>query len=312
VVFQRLFRDAAPPQTRNERLGSNRDLVGYTTVQSAAGDLAGLHLSRGDFLAAMDVFFKGGLWLDAAFVADRILTVDELQKYVDEQSVDDQNLRWLLGRRLLREGKLQVAKPYFPRSQLAIFEQYERRLGEGANLKKPARERARALFEAAWIARYFGMELMGTLAEPDGFVSDGQYDTEELDLQRGREVTSGIEPGEFKPVRLHIAATPEEKLRIQKSAPNPDHRFHYRYLAGEIAWEAALLLPNGSEELADVLNCAGYWIRNDEGKKPDRFFFAIEKRCPKSILGKRVIAKRWFLEPDGPWSAPLKKSFPEH
>ena len=51
--------------------------------QSAHGDLGGLRLARGDFVQAFDTLFKGHLWNDAAFVAERVLTTKELKQYVD-------------------------------------------------------------------------------------------------------------------------------------------------------------------------------------------------------------------------------------
>src|SRR5262249_30084620 len=76
---------------------------------TASGDLGGLQLARGDFVQALDVLFKGHLWEDAAFVAERVLTANELKQYVDAlpqteppKEGEDYNkkLRYLLGRRL--------------------------------------------------------------------------------------------------------------------------------------------------------------------------------------------------------------------
>ena len=53
--------------------------------QSASGDLGGLHLARGDFVQALDILLTGRLWEDAAYVAERVLTANELKAYVDKQ-----------------------------------------------------------------------------------------------------------------------------------------------------------------------------------------------------------------------------------
>ena len=309
VVFKAVMREKVVTRYVEDTAPAD-DEYAYTTRQSAAGDLAGLHLARSEFSTALDVFLKGDLWGDAAYVADRVLSVEELQKYVDAQPSKPEKLRWLLGRRLVREGKIREATPYFPPKHLATLQNYGRFIATAEDAKNPASVRADAYFQAAWIARYSGMELMGAEFEPDGFTSRGVYAPGEIDLQRSKEVESGLEEGEFKQIRLFIPATEEEKVRLQKSAPTPNKRFHYRYVAGELAWKAGLLLPNDSEELADVLNCAGYWIRNDETKTPDRFYSAIESRCRHTKLGKRVLARRWFVEPSGCWSDPLKKSVP--
>ncbi|MBV9619106.1 MAG: hypothetical protein JO201_07825, partial [Verrucomicrobia bacterium] len=65
--------------------------------QSASGDLGGLRLERAEFVDALDAFAKAKMWSDAAYIAERVLTLDELKKYVDAQPTvvpkeeDDQN-----------------------------------------------------------------------------------------------------------------------------------------------------------------------------------------------------------------------------
>ncbi|MEI6715868.1 MAG: hypothetical protein WCO60_19120 [Verrucomicrobiota bacterium] len=71
-------------------------------------------------------------------------------------------------------------------------------------------------------------------------------------------------------------------------------------------------MPDGTDELADVLNTAGNWIQARDEAAADRFYQAIESRCPKTELGKLAVAKHWFVEdtPKRPWSAPLETQFP--
>ena len=80
--------------------------------------------ARGDFIQALDVLFKGQLWEDAAFVAERVLTANELKQYVDalpkteapkEGEDFNKKLRYLLGRRLVREDRYAEAKQYLRR-----------------------------------------------------------------------------------------------------------------------------------------------------------------------------------------------------
>jgi hypothetical protein len=88
-------------------------------------------LQRGDYLQAFDQLYRSNdiYWFDAATVAERVLTVDELKHYVDTQvpappltQQDRDNyvplpvaakLRNLLGRRLLREARYDEAPAYF-------------------------------------------------------------------------------------------------------------------------------------------------------------------------------------------------------
>ena len=120
-----------------------------------------LTLSRGQYVEALDQLLRAGgpldatrpaeeegwpmtpYWNDAAYVAERVLTLDELKQYVDAQAPatpaparpkvfdlkdgDDyygwarqhpvptaDRLRLLLARRMVREGMIDQAVPYFP------------------------------------------------------------------------------------------------------------------------------------------------------------------------------------------------------
>src|SRR6185503_18259317 len=52
-------------------------------AQHITGELGVLHLARGSYTEALDYFLKGGFWMDAAYVAERVLTIKELKSYVD-------------------------------------------------------------------------------------------------------------------------------------------------------------------------------------------------------------------------------------
>jgi len=302
----------------------------FSTDQSAAGDLAGLHLARGDFVNALDAFLAGELWYDAAFVGDRVLTVDELKKYVDEHcpeaaekpkgeaSPAEDNIthmRWMLARRLVRADRYDEARGYFPKEQRTVLDRYVAALKDADNTQLPKPQRARALFTAAWIARNDGMEIMGTEVEPDGFVDGGNFPPGHVDTERAEGVTivqeyddaKKEEVARRKPIKLYIAATPEEKSRIAKNRPHPTNRYHYRWVASALAWKAAGFMPDGTEELADVLNCGGNWIKDRDDKGADKFIQAIERRCPKTKIGQATLKKHWFTDLGGPWSEALDK-----
>ena len=307
--------------------------VTHAPKQSAAGDLAGLHLTRGEFVQAMEIFLQATLWEDAAFVADRVLTSDELKKYVDEslpettarpkKESDDESspddatrMRWLLARRLVREDRYPDARPYFPKEQRAVLDRYVAALKDGEDAKLTKVQRARAIFTAAWLARYDGMELMGTEMEPDGFVSGGNFPPGEVDLERAEGVRISTEFDEKMksdiikkaPLKLAIPATAAEKKRLMQSRPQPPRRFHYRHVAAGLAWRAAGLLADGTEELADVLNTGGAWIKDRDEKLAGKYFQALEHRCVSTKIGRAAKTKHWFVDDlRGPWSAPLSK-----
>jgi hypothetical protein len=295
----------------------------WTFEQSASGDLGGLHLARGDFVQALDILLKGKLWEDAAYVAERVLTANELKDYVDRQQPtttgrgdeeDIAKLRYLLGRRLVREDRYAEAGQYLPPPYDKILEKYVKALHDGADNKLPKVERARALFTAAWLARYDGMELMGTEGAPDGFAERGNFEMPDLAQQRlsgvYRRITfSGGDEHPLPPTPILLKASTQERQRLAKNKITPDTRFHYRLIAGALAIKAAGFLPNDSEELADVVNRAGLWVKDRDEKTGNRYFQIIAQRCPKTQIGRAAMEKHWFVDESGPWSQAQQEAY---
>jgi hypothetical protein len=290
----------------------------WSFVQSASGDLAALQLERAKFVPALDVLRKGGLWDDMAFVAERVLTADELKAYVDQlppqSGTTDSTgqdstgkLRYLLGRRLVREDRYNDAVRYLQPPYDQVLDQYVKALKNGADENLPKLERAHAWFTAAWLARYDGMELMGTEGSPDGFSLGGDFEFPDLAKQRQSgvcEITRYID-GKEKTIEVPITVK-TSKVELQRLAKNkisPDVRFHYRVIAGALAIRAASLLEDNSAELADVVNTAGLWVKDRDEKIGDRYYQILEKRCAKTEIGRAAIAKHWFVDETGPWSA---------
>lgn len=308
---------AAPTEELQNEYASSPEGPHWTFEQSASGDLGGLRLARGDFVQALDTFLKGKLWNDAAFVAERVLTANELKAYVDRQPAttepaaqgedDMAKLRYLLGRRLVREDRYAEAAHYLRPPYDKILEKYVKALKDGADTKLSKADRARAWFTVAWLARYDGMELMGTEVAPDGFAEGGDFEITDLAKQRRtgfyQKVSYG-KNGEEKTTKAPVVLRPS-KQELQRLATNkvtPDTRFHYRVIAGALAIKAAELLPNDSEELADVVNRAGLWVKDRDEKIGNRYFQIIAQRCPKTEIGRAAVAKHWFVDQSGPWS----------
>jgi len=307
---------AAPTPVEDES-GGYPERGGWTFEQSASGDLGGLHLARGDFVQALDILLKGKLWEDAAYVAERALTTNELKAYVDAQqsaaSGDDlAKLRYLLGRRLVREDRYAEAGRYLCPPYDKILEKYVKALHDGADNKLPKLDRARALFTAAWLARYDGMELMGTEGAPDGFAESGNFEIPDLAQQRQtgtyKEVRWTDKGQEEHTMPVILRPSKQERERLAQNKIIPDVRFHYRIIAGAIAIKAAALLPNDSEELADVVNRAGLWVKDRDEKLGNRYFQIIERRCAKTGIGGAAIAKHWFVDQTGPWSSAQREA----
>ncbi|MFP6832593.1 MAG: hypothetical protein VB998_12210 [Pseudomonas sp.] len=235
----------------------------YEAVQPKCrveGESAILALQRGEYLQAFVQLYRSNsvYWFDAASVAERVLTVEELQKYVDDnvpappaltqQERDNYaplpvaaSLRNLLGRRLLREGHYADAVAYFDNPDL----QNKARLYGEQRLKAEAAwwptKRASALYNAAWTAREWGMDILGYEMAPDYATFGGNYSLESAELKVGPLVSEA------------------EVQRQVASEAKPDQRYHYRFVATELAGRAADNLPHTSQAFAAVLCNAAGW-----------------------------------------------------
>ena len=301
--------------------------------ETASGELGVLNLAQSDFIQALDAFIAADLWADAAYIAERCLTKAELLDYTRKQKfaeampkkpdgeyhwsmpVSPERFRDLVARRMVREDDYLTAKEFFTPDKIKILDDYTAALAKGADVSKPKSQQARALFHAAWIARYSGMELMGTEMGPDNSVVNGAFNEGDLAMARltGKEpVIEDMDEGSDanKRIQFTFPVTQQEKDRLQATRLVVERRFHYRHVAAGLAWKAASMLPENSDEAADVLNSAGNWLKAKHEKQAERFFLALAKRCPKTEIGKQAVAKDWFVEIDGPWSTAERKLMP--
>lgn len=293
------------------------------TRRQVLGELGVLRLSRGEFTEALDALLRAGFWMDAAYVAERVLTAEELKDYVDRcwpagsaagggqrarPPVQDDpqavhaaadgessgqpvssallgtNIRHLLARRLTREIHGDVARAYYPAEWQPRFDELASALLAGWDERQPADQRATALFRAACIARTNGIELLGTEVQPDWHVWDGDFEHGVTRQQR-----EGNEPG----ARINIA-TPDELQRAAQHHADPEVRFHYRYQAAFLGWEAAKLMPDNADETARVLWTAGSWLKVRDPETADIFYKALVRRCRQTALGGEADRIRWF------------------
>ena len=288
-------------------------LSGDTGDKRLRGELGVLYLQRREFVEALDVILRAGYSADAAFLADRIVTLEELKTYIDQnwpsfvakrapaKDSDDKtdnesetdkkhrsDIRYLLARRLTRADRFEEARPYFPAEWLSPFNRLVLDLSQANDPNLPRGVRADAFWMAARITRQQGLELFGTALEPDWQIHAGQY----------AEGGPSLAPRSAIPESSVLHPTVEEMNRARASAPDPDHRFHYRYLAANLAWKAAELMPDQSDETARVLCEAGGWIKARDPKYADFFYKALVIRCGRTELGTAADRKRWFPQMD--------------
>jgi tetratricopeptide (TPR) repeat protein len=285
----------------------------------ALGECGVLHFARREYTQALRCLLSAGYWTDAAYIAERVLTTDELKSYVDcscpatnetqtkigKTACSEKNessqfepqtaLRGLLARRLVRMGRRAEAKVYFSNDLQNRLAFYAQALQEGNDANKSRADRADALWRAALIARYDGLELLGTELAPDWAVYDGDYDLGTL--------AETVWPVKEEPQRLfHL--DPELQRRLSRHVPKPEKRFHYRHVACDHAWAATALLPDQADETARRLCLAGSWIKDREPKSADRFYKALIRRCSTTTLGQTAETLRWFPKMDDKNSTP--------
>ncbi len=257
---------------------SRKQLQTQCRVEAEAGVLA---LQRGEYLQAMRLLYQAGseFWQDTAYIAERVLTTAELQKFVDTEvpagtpkaqsqwswfgdTEPNTLLRQLLARRLLREGQTDTAQRYFVEPQLQqLAQQYQRlkqqsqagalqntleNIGIRLQLDLGQLARADALFQLARLTRQHGLELLGYEGAPDYQVFYGQFEFY----------------ADSTPPLWPIPAA--EQQRLTQTAAMPDKRFHYRYVAADLAAQSADLWPQNSQAYAASLCAATTWLINRE------------------------------------------------
>lgn len=243
-------------------------------VEAEAGVLA---LQRGEYLQALRLLYQAGaeFWQDTAYIAERVLTTAELQQFVDNEvpagtakatsewswfgdTEPNTLLRQLLARRLLREGQTDTALPYFIQPELQQlarqYQQLQQATAPGAldaagvrlQLDLGQLQRADALFQLAQLTRQHGLELLGYEGAPDYQVFYGQYEFYQ----------AADEPAPLWPLPA------AEQQRLAQTAAVPDKRFHYRYIAADLAAQSAKLWPHNSQAYAASLCAATTWLIN--------------------------------------------------
>jgi hypothetical protein len=290
-------------------------LDNYRTSQ-LYGDLGAAALACDHYQDALDAFYKGGFRTDAAYISERVLYPEELVDYTRRRfptqpdsvtSLKDElteSARYLLARRLARLGRYDEARGFYPKDTQPLLDYYLTQLSKQETFNITGNTRAAALWEAAQFHRTVGMELFGTQLEPDNFQMGGMYPAPAYLLNRFG-LRFSPRPEEFwyevRDPSLQIIPNPskEERSRIVATRMPHEERYHYRYTAADLAWQASQYMPNKSAETARVLGIAGSWLQKRDPKAADRFYKAMIWRNWSTPLAREADAKRWF--PDIPW-----------
>lgn len=267
------------------------------------GDLGSLHVGRADFITAAKLFVQVRNCDDATYLAEGVLTLPELKKFVDElpekskqanESADQDDrktFREIIGRRLARAGNLGEARQYFDENEQKALDEYVEVLKKGNDTHIPKAERADALWKAAQLIadhnghNFFDYALPSTTA---GRLAGREVQEPEVAFSAAKISYGG-------PIKFVPPVTTAEKQRLKSNIVPAVHHYHADYIAADLAWRAAQLMPDNNEETAKVLNTAGSWLKKNDDKGADKFYQAIERRCAKTELGQQAIKRHWFV-----------------
>ncbi|MEM8996179.1 MAG: hypothetical protein AAGF23_15435 [Acidobacteriota bacterium] len=279
--------------------GSRNGYWQWAAAEQARAEAGAIELERGRYAEALDKVLRAGYWIDAAYLAERVMTVEELRAYVEETWPDGAEseptsgyfggatpfgrdaiaveIRYLLARRLARDGRWGEARGFFPEHLRGAAVEIRDQIARSDDRSLPKVDRADALWRVARSLRQDGLELVGTELDPDWNIWGAHYDL-----------------GDF----ARSDARTDEEERARRARPRPNRRFHYRYVAAELGWRAAELLPDQSEQTARVLATAGTWLKNLDPDRADRFYKALVRRCGETPLGREADRRRWFPDLD--------------
>lgn len=267
-------------------------------AETPAGDVATAPAEN--FQNALEKALADGDSDLAAYFAEYVLSAEELAAFVDEKfpaksvvpepdgnAIDSpsecaREIRYVLARRLLREGKWARARTYFPEELLPTFDAYIAAIQRGYDEKLSDENRARGFWDAALIVRNDGDALFLAASGPT-YVSDGEWEDGEIFKTRAATITAG-----------------EERTRADSrdiSRFVNDRRFR----AALLAQNAASLLPNNDERTARLLCTAGVWLRYRDPKTADGFYKSVAIRCPQTATGKLCRELHWF-PPELSWT----------
>jgi hypothetical protein len=254
------------------------------------GEAALLKLEMGQFKQALKLFLASPYWEDAAYLAERILTPDELILFIEEnktflQTVPESQgrLKFLLARKLARDECWIDALKYYPEKMATKAKEYLSERNRSIDKQLSQEERAESLWKCAVLFREYGMDLMGTELFPDAQFYGGRHEAVAMDDLR-------IELAEKN--ELKISA--EERKRVAVPSATPNERFHYRYKAADLAWDAIALIKADRDATAEKLIIAGSWLKDRNPKAADRFYKELVRKCPNTKLGKEAEKLRWF------------------
>lgn len=279
------------------------------------GILGNTMVMRRDFVEAAEFFYRAEqMESDIATIAERYLSMDELVKFTEYVSKDApyngcsdvnpkveiaQKVRHLTARRAFREGRMDIAQKYIPKELLPYLDMYLRNLAKSKDKNCSGDERALALYNAAKIMRFSGMDLCGTEIEPDNYRFNGDYYAHhepnkckkcKYDPVMGRWTLCSQQPGGFRSARPGVDGFNAVK---DYSTVQWNQRWHYRYNACKMALAAGQMAQD-KELKALIYYFGGEILRRQSPAEADVFYKRLVRECADTTLGRLADKEHWF------------------
>jgi hypothetical protein len=275
-------------------------------------------MSRAEFFSALRLFLEGGLYSDAFYVADGVLSIDELKQFLTREAAtlpkppasnetetngnaaeqpwhfyyyEDpaRELRSILARRLIRAGRHAEARQWLEPEPREWLDEYVAHLERAKKAGTSKSEQSTAYWQAARVMLKHG-DALADYFDPVAMA----------ERMSGRVVETGPTPEIAlkygKPDKFIPPVAKAEQQRLKQNAAPLLRRYYSTYLAADLGWRSAALMPDNDEATAKRLNVIGSWLKNGDEAAADRFYQAIERRCAKTELGKEAIKRHWFIE----------------
>lgn len=308
--------EGMPPAKLIETLVPDDNSTGLRVplARQVFSELGVLQLTRREYSEALKTLLVGGWPTDAAYVAERVLSLEELAAFVNQNfpAVDDESdqaipsktqleekdrdhaamtraeqKKWIrssLARRYARSFNFLAAFEYGEGQEQADYRQLNRWWETGRDESNRPEERAAAFWNAAKLTEQRGESLFGT---------DIRKYWSEWRIMHHLESDSLIR--QVLGTNTTVCPSADEMRRVAENAPGSNSSSR-RFIAADLAWNAAVLMPNGTDETARVLHTGGTWIKYLDPKRADIFYKALVRRCRKTELGHTSDLKRWFVQ----------------
>lgn len=238
-------------------------------------------LKQGNYEKSLRAFLQAENRPDAVFMAERVLTCEELEAFIDSLAENpleysdesDSGVTWrkpdiqnLLARRWAREGHWDRAATAFSGSLSELSREMDRRLIASSDETLPSRTRAEHLFAMGGIIREHGPELF----------------------------CPELMPGQGERFEDSTGFPPDLAARVEKSQRFYPKKNYFKPFAADYLWQAAELLPDNDPLTAHALYLGGTYLQKKDREAADPFYKALVRRNPNLLIAQQADKLRWF------------------